>query len=141
MNKYFVSCLTGFTALLFLHSCSKSADMTGIFIHHKGIQKYYILSISSKDSSGYFLKFEGVPLDNYKTTEWSKVCNGKRSGNTITCDDLTVELSPAAGTVTVNYGKNERQIFINNKKEIEEEITLYKKGTLEKKTNPGEKAQ
>jgi len=133
--------LIGIVLLLDLGSCSKRGDISGVYVHSSGIKKYYILTISYKGGDDYFIKFEGVPLEITKTTEWQKVCNGKLKGSIIQCDEIQMEFSPSADTVSVFYRKNEKQIFINDKKEIEEEITLYKKGSGQMGKKPGEKTQ
>ncbi len=121
----FITSIIFFTITQF--SCSKAYDISGIYVHSKGLLKYYTMTVTKKEGSRYMIKFEGVPLNNYNKTEWSKICNGIFDGKSIKCDGLILEFFTSVGIVDVSYSENEKQIFINNKKEIDEEITLYNK--------------
>jgi hypothetical protein len=115
--------------LIFLNvqfsACSKRQSIEGIYVHYKEIQKYYTLSIDKDNDSAYEIKLEGVPLDALKTAPWSKKCKGELSGNTIQCDDVKLFFSSNYETISVTYPSNEVQIFISDKKSIEEDITIF----------------
>ena len=107
------------------NACSKKASIEGIYVHYKETQKYYTLSIEKDNDDTYEIRLDGVPLDSLKTTPWSKKCKGQLSGNTLPCDDVQLFFSSNYETISVTYPSREVQIFITDKKSIEEDITVF----------------
>ncbi len=108
--------------------CSnKTVDVSGIYVHYRNLLKYYTLTIKKIDTNMYELKFEGVPLENYNTTEWSYKCFGMLSSGRINCGNFDLNFSFNYNTVQVSYSENERQTFIHHNRDTEENLTIYNK--------------
>jgi hypothetical protein len=116
-------------SVLFINilSCSKRTDISGLYVHYRGILKYYTMTIEKTGGNDFKLIFEGVPLENYKSTEWSYTCSGPVTGSVIKCGDFRVDFSAGKAQAAVEYPDKAEQVFINNKQDIEEDIKIYEK--------------
>lgn len=113
--------------IVLVFACAKKPEISGIYVHLSGPQRYYTLTVSSMDGNMHSAVFEGVPLDRMKTTPWSLSCEQKLSGNTMKCDSVTLVFNQDQETATATFDGNEQQVFVSDKKSINEEIRIYEK--------------
>lgn len=114
-----------------IQSCSNNTDISGLYVHYRGILKYYTMTIEKVGSKNFNVIFEGVPLEQYKSTEWSYACSGAVTGNIMKCGKFRVDFSAGKTLAAVKYPDNKKQVFINNKQDIEEDIKIYEKDQKE----------
>ncbi len=122
-------------SVLFINilSCSKKTDYSGLYVHYRGTLKYYTLVIEKIEDRNIKVILEGVPLDDYKTREWSHSCSGPIAHNTLKCGKYRVDFSAGEDRVTVEYPGNENQVFISSKQDIEEDVKIYEENQRTKK--------
>ncbi len=122
-------------SVLFINilSCSKKTDYSGLYVHYRGTLKYYTLVITKIEDRNFKVMLEGVPLDDYKTKEWSYTCSGPIAQNTLKCGKYRVDFSAGEDRVAVEYPGNEKQVFISSKQDIEEDVKIYEENQKAKK--------
>ncbi len=116
-------------SVLFINilSCSQKTDISGLYVHYRGILKYYTMTVEKTGGKDFKIIFEGVPLDNYKSTEWSYACSGPVTGSVLSCGKFRVDFSAGQAQAAVEYPDKTKQVFVNNKQDIEEDIKIYEK--------------
>lgn len=110
---------------LMLH-CTKITDISGVYVHQKGLQRYYTLTVKPVTRGTMRLQFEGVPLDLMKNHPWSIQCDGRVRGKEFNCAKNKISIEESPLRLNVVYENGEKQVFINSIEGQEEEIFHFK---------------